>query len=218
MREIRDILKRTNETITRTFDGDRLVSMVGVHNVTGKVRYIFPSRAAIIANSKPPQPEEDWSQKEPVFDRAYIRSRIKAARAGALRRGIEFDIVTQDIYNLLAKQKNRCYYSGLMFIDARGFGNFGAANKFAFSIDRMDSAKGYTRDNTVLCLNIINTSKGHLDAEEFIQRCWKETRDAYRAVGWDKEPTIEGIFGYVISSSEYNDAVRKMRALEKSRN
>jgi hypothetical protein len=221
MKKVVEFNRKTNETVTRVFDDDDVpVSVVGVHNVTGKSRKIFGlliGPRGIPIEPEPPGSDENlYKTVEPHFDRAYIRKRINSARAGAWRRGIEFDIVTKDIHDLLELQENRCYYTGWKFVNACGMGNVGASNKYGFSIDRLDSAKGYTRDNIVLCFNIINTSKGRLSAEEFIQRNIRETRDAYRAMGKDIEPRDDAIYRYVINEAEYADAYRKMCALQRT--
>ena len=40
-----------------------------------------------------------------------------------------------------------------------------------FSVDRIDSTKGYTKDNITLCLNIINRFKGDTSLDFFKKIC-----------------------------------------------
>jgi hypothetical protein len=221
MKKVVEFNRKTNEMVTRVFDDDDVpVSVVGVNNATGKVRKIFGlliGPRGIPIEPEPPGSDENlYKTVEPHFDRAYIRKRINSARANAWRRGIEFDIVTKDIHDLLELQENRCYYTGWKFVDTRGIRFDGVSGKYGFSIDRLDSTKGYTRDNIVLCLAVINSSKGHLSAEEFIQRNILETRDAYRAMEKDMEPRGDAVYRYVINEAEYADAYRKMCALQRT--
>jgi hypothetical protein len=39
--------------------------------------------------------------------------------------------------------------------------------KYIMSVDRVDSNKGYVKDNIVLCCSIINSMKNTLSTEEF---------------------------------------------------
>jgi len=143
----------------------------------------------------------------------YLKRRISSARSGAIRRRLKFDITSKDVEELLELQDYCCYYSGIRFVDTRGMGYFGAQNKYGFSIDRKDASKGYTRDNIVFCLNIINTSKGKLSAEEYIRRTRDEATTAWRAVG-RPDPTEGEIWGFLANSNDYmrdvaRDTLRK---------
>lgn len=93
-------------------------------------------------------------QKQNVF-----RYRCTSARRRAAIKGIPFDIDEAFIKELHLKQGGMCYYSGLMFdLDSR---------QYSWSIDRIDSSKGYTKDNVVLACTIVNSMKNNLGVKEF---------------------------------------------------
>lgn len=94
-----------------------------------------------------------------VDEHNYFKKRYTQLRNGALTRHIEFNITQDDIKDQYYKQKELCYYTDLKF-------NKDCSRK-RLSIDRMDSSKGYIKDNIVLCCNIINMMKTDLTMEEF---------------------------------------------------
>lgn len=61
------------------------------------------------------------------------------------------------------KQEGRCFYTGIFFSLDTG--------SYAISLDRKDNTLGYTQDNTVLCLWIINSMKRALPLSEFLNLC-----------------------------------------------
>ena len=46
-----------------------------------------------------------------------------------------------------------------------------ADNSYVVSVDRVDSNKGYLKDNVVLCCDSVNTMKMKLDTKEFLNIC-----------------------------------------------
>jgi hypothetical protein len=91
---------------------------------------------------------------------------IAQAKNRAKNKKIEFDISVEYILDLLEKQNRKCFYSGkqlgLVFNN-----NF----QDVMSIDRIDSSKGYTRDNVVLCCAIVNYIKNSMTTEEMVDWC-----------------------------------------------
>ena len=47
----------------------------------------------------------------------------------------------------------------------------GKRNKYNLSIDRIDSSKGYTKDNIQLVCSAANMMKGYMEYNELIQFC-----------------------------------------------
>ncbi len=87
---------------------------------------------------------------------------FRYAKRHAEERGREFSITLLDIENLLKKQENKCALSGIEFED---YGNN------ICSLDRIDSNKGYSKDNIQLVTKSINVMKSNLEIEEFISNC-----------------------------------------------
>lgn len=76
----------------------------------------------------------------------------------ATSRNIEFDLSFETVKSLLLR--TNCYYTGLKFEDE---------GKFSFSVDRVDSKKGYIEGNVVACTIDINSKKSNLTTEEINQ-------------------------------------------------
>lgn len=74
---------------------------------------------------------------------------------------IEVDMTINKDYilKLAAEQDFICYYSGLKMVVGDNFK--------APSLDRIDSAKGYEKDNVVLCCRAMNYAKSEYDEESF---------------------------------------------------
>lgn len=81
-----------------------------------------------------------------------LRVRWLAAKHRAIRKRIEFTLTMEELENLLIKQDNKCYYTGVEFK------NNGDKIK-SISIDRIDSNKGYVITNVRLVCSLVNTMK-----------------------------------------------------------
>lgn len=68
----------------------------------------------------------------------------------------EYTLTPEIIKEQLIKQEMKDYYTGIIPNDYKDY-----------SIDRLDSTKGYTEDNIVITTNIINTMKLDMSIEEF---------------------------------------------------
>ena len=73
----------------------------------------------------------------------------------ATSRNIEFDLTFETVKHLMTR--THCYYTGIKFEDE---------GKLAFSVDRVDSKKGYIEGNVVACTVDINSKKSNLSYEE----------------------------------------------------
>jgi hypothetical protein len=83
-------------------------------------------------------------------------------RASKLDRA--FTITKDDLVMQYVTQQGLCYYTNLpMDLDSKGNKN----KRNIISIDRIDSTKGYTPDNIVLCRFIVNQMKSVLSIEDF---------------------------------------------------
>lgn len=92
--------------------------------------------------------------KDVLLEKLY-KSKIRANN-----KNLEFDLDLEFLLYLWEKQKGKCYYTNrdlsLIINDQ---------NKL--SIDRIDSSKGYVKNNVVLCCNIVNYIKLDLSENDF---------------------------------------------------
>ena len=99
----------------------------------------------------------------------FFKSWLSFWRAKAKRDELSFDLTMEDLDNLYDKQEGKCFYTGDTFILA-------ANAKFCIketniSIDRIDITKGYSIDNVVFCLKMVNISRNVYTQQEFITMC-----------------------------------------------
>lgn len=91
---------------------------------------------------------------------SLVYTKLKSAELRCFKIGREFNISIEYIDKLLEKQDNKCIYSGI---------NFDNKSKlYTVSIDRINSAKGYTQENIQLVCNCINTMKMDLKEDVFL--------------------------------------------------
>ena len=97
------------------------------------------------------------------------RKKIGKIRSGAKQRGIEFDesIDAKWLWSLFEQQEKKCKLSGLELIFDNDF------NKHTASLDRIDSSKGYIKDNVQWIHKDINTIKWDFSQNYFIDLCKK---------------------------------------------
>lgn len=100
------------------------------------------------------------------WDKKYwFRNIVRGCKNRAIKKNIAYEIDENFIENLLIKQHGRCNISNIEFI-------FEKTNKYYTpSIDRIDSKKGYTKDNVQIILRVINIMKTDLNQKEFINIC-----------------------------------------------
>jgi hypothetical protein len=92
-----------------------------------------------------------------------ISNLVNQAKSSSKKRGkrCPFDITCKDIENLIKLQNNRCIYTDREFVYA-----FNEQNKP--SIDRIDSNKGYTKDNIQMVITPVNIAKSDMSHDKFL--------------------------------------------------
>lgn len=75
-------------------------------------------------------------------------------------------LTIDELHDLYGKQNGRCFYTGRELKLAMKH-----INHDSLSIDRIDSSKGYTLTNVVLCCSIVNTMKMDHSLEDFKSIC-----------------------------------------------
>lgn len=101
------------------------------------------------------------------LSRTLSKTRYEASN----RRGLSFELSLFDVLHLVDTQKGKCALTGWSLEFTRG-GNFkGGTNPRGCTIDRLDNAKGYHKDNVQLVCWMANLIRGSLSLLEFKELC-----------------------------------------------
>lgn len=92
--------------------------------------------------------------------------RFRKTQDRASKKGIEFNITIEQMWDLFLKQERKCSLSGKVLTFGAKAKDYGTA-----SLDRIDSSKGYVMGNLQWVHKTINKMKTNLDQEEFLQMC-----------------------------------------------
>lgn len=92
---------------------------------------------------------------------SFFYYKWRTSRDRALKAGLDFDLTVGELIEQYEQQDKICFYTDRAFAD---FTELKSQN--TISIDRIDSKKGYTRDNIVLCLYVVNRVKSDLGIED----------------------------------------------------
>lgn len=90
-----------------------------------------------------------------------LKYRFVSARNRAKYKNIEFTISLDDLSDLIISQDNKCFYSGIEFNPDD--------EHYTPSIERVDSSRGYVKDNIRLIVNCINYMKNDMSEEKFFE-------------------------------------------------
>jgi hypothetical protein len=95
------------------------------------------------------------------------QSKFSHIEWGAKKRGLEFLITKEYVWELYQKQMGKCFYTNLPIeLNTRN-------NSMTASLDRIDSNKGYVEGNVVWVHKDINTMKNVFSKEHFLMLCRK---------------------------------------------
>lgn len=92
----------------------------------------------------------------------YLKYKHNYFKRKSKLKNIDFDLDMHTLYELYQKQNGKCYYTGIEIIH-----NSGCFDYNSITVERLDSTKGYTKDNIVLAAFNINSFKGMMDENEF---------------------------------------------------
>lgn len=88
-----------------------------------------------------------------------VFKRLSVIKNRAKYKKIEYNLTAKDIFDQHEIQKGYCKYSGIPM-------NWIIDDPCCISIDRIDSSKGYTVDNVVLCCVVVNLIKYNNTTEQ----------------------------------------------------
>jgi hypothetical protein len=96
------------------------------------------------------------------------RSRSKDTwKLAGSQRGKECSIVKEDLLELWYKQEGKCALSGIIMENMIN----GGYNIFNTSVDRIDTSKGYVKENIRLVCNKVNIMRSNMRDEELLMFC-----------------------------------------------
>ena len=85
----------------------------------------------------------------------YAALKARAASKSRTGRNMEFDLTPEYIQDLFDKSNGCCAITGISF--DMELGKHRNRNPYRPSVDRIDSTKGYIKDNIQIVLSIVNT-------------------------------------------------------------
>lgn len=98
-----------------------------------------------------------------------INHRYTTTKSRAKEKVLDFELTREFLMDIYNEQKGLCFYTLLeMRIATEGI-----KNPYNLSVERKDSNKGYTKENVVLCCDIVNIMKNNSSIEEFLFFCQK---------------------------------------------
>jgi hypothetical protein len=94
----------------------------------------------------------------------FIRSLYHSAKQRSRRSVLPFTISLEQVFRLYYAQNGRCYYSNRPMTVIAGAGKLDTN----VSMERLNTAEGYTSENVVLCCYFINVSKRDRSIHEWL--------------------------------------------------
>jgi len=91
----------------------------------------------------------------------------------AKKRGIDVEVTPKDLWQQWIKQGGICPYTGIKLTLPKGVTKRDNKNSNLASLDRIDSTKGYVKDNVQWVYKPIQTMKWNLTHNEFVSLCRK---------------------------------------------
>ena len=108
----------------------------------------------------------EYSSRNRYSVRTKAVNMLNGAKGRAKKKGLGCDLTVEWILDKL--DGHRCEVTGIQF-DFRGPPKGVSNNRFAPSLDRIDSDKGYTKDNVQVVVWQYNAAKSEYTTEEFIE-------------------------------------------------
>lgn len=94
---------------------------------------------------------------------------IRNSKTRALKKGLAFELTSEHILQLYRNQNGMCKRTGILF-DLTAESD-GSKNPKCMTLDRIDSSKGYTLENTELVCYHYNIAKNAFSTDELYTLC-----------------------------------------------
>lgn len=134
---------------------------------------LHQNRGGLCNECKDCQRERYYHERQRLFEdnnlalRYKLQQALKGTRRRSKEKNIYNDLTVDYLLYLWERQKGRCALTGIpmtyKFYEGRVNTNV--------SVDRIDSTKGYSKDNVQLVCMAANQMKNDLSMEEFIKMC-----------------------------------------------
>jgi hypothetical protein len=100
----------------------------------------------------------------------FLRLLQNQVRSRANRKGLEFDLPEEYVYDLYRRQGGKCARTGVKFV-LEGATGRARGHPYVPSVDRVDPLRGYTMDNVELVTYVCNTSRNAFPHDVFKKFC-----------------------------------------------
>lgn len=106
------------------------------------------------------------------IERSYIAERLRKVKYSSKNeRDLDFNIDLEYICDILDAQEGKCALTGWPLQFTKGGTWKSGMNPFACSMDRVDNTQGYVRGNIQLVCAMVNTVRGAMENDDFINLC-----------------------------------------------
>jgi len=116
-----------------------------------------------------------WCKQCIKENKKVIYEMLSSAKGRAKEKGWDFNLTNEFLKELNEKQGGKCAYTNINLdwdYNRKGENRIiCAANPTRASLDRIDSSKGYTKDNVQLVTFVVNMIKNAFTESEFLSTC-----------------------------------------------
>ena len=140
--------------------------ILATHSRRQLLETIPSSQEKINSTSYDPAMKLDWAWYETLI---ALNENVTNSRKRARNQELDFDFTLEDLVKIWIKQAGLCALTGVELDNKAGSPS--QKNPFRASVDRVDSDKGYTRDNIRLLCHWANNAKSTYDDRMFVAFC-----------------------------------------------
>ena len=142
----------------------RISKIIGksVNQIKSRVQLLKLEKAKVKAEYIPRNPYLKSVYKNDL--EKFLRLRYSNIKSRSFRLGVEFSIPIDEFLIQWEKQDGKCYYTNIEMSCLPKLDN-------SFSVDRVDSTRGYVSGNVVFCITWVNAMKSNASIKEFVDMC-----------------------------------------------
>ncbi len=118
----------------------------------------------------------NWGQKHITVESKYFfKASFVYWKDRAITKGKDFTLTIGQLDEIYNRQDGKCFYTNQKFTLATHAKH--CLLESNISLDRIDNSKGYTFDNVVMCLKMVNIARNVYTQDEFITMCRQVARN-----------------------------------------